>query len=74
MDIRIAKTASSKRVLASTTTVDLTSLGLPKSLISQLPQPQYFGQWTFGNGYTTLGRYKSANITNYYGSTRISQR
>lgn len=45
---------------------DLTSLGLPKSLVSQLPQPQYFGYWNV-SGYAALGRYRSDNITNYYG-------
>lgn len=47
---------------------DLTSLGLPKSLVSQLPQPQYFGYWKFSDsGYNNLGRYRSLNITNSYG-------
>ncbi len=45
---------------------DLTSLGLPKSLIDQLPQPRYFGRWEF-QGYNNLGRYQSINITNNYG-------
>jgi hypothetical protein len=45
---------------------DLASLGLPTSLISQLPGPTYFGRWDFG-GYTSLGRYQSINITNNYG-------
>jgi hypothetical protein len=45
---------------------DLTSLGLPKSLIDQLPQPRYFGRWDF-DGYSPLGRYQSINITNNYG-------
>jgi carboxypeptidase family protein len=45
---------------------DLTSLGLPKSLVSQLPQPAYFGYWNV-SGYNALGRYLSDNITNYYG-------
>lgn len=44
---------------------DLTSLGLPSSLISQLPSPTYFGRWDF-NGYTSMGRYQSINITNNY--------
>lgn len=44
---------------------DLASLGLPSSLIGQLPQPAYFGVWAF-DGYTTLGRTQSINITNNY--------
>ncbi|MBI1899352.1 MAG: TonB-dependent receptor [Acidobacteria bacterium] len=45
---------------------DLTSLGLPASLINQLPGPTYFGRWDL-NGYASLGRYQSINITNNYG-------
>jgi len=45
---------------------DLASLGLPASLISQLPGPTYFGRWEF-SGYSVLGRYQSINITNNYG-------
>ncbi len=45
---------------------DLTSLGLPASLIAQLPGPTYFGRWEF-SGYSPLGRYQSINITNNYG-------
>ncbi|MBM3747906.1 MAG: TonB-dependent receptor, partial [Acidobacteria bacterium] len=45
---------------------DLTSLGLPASLVSQLPGPTYFGLWQFA-GYSSLGRYQSINITNNYG-------
>jgi hypothetical protein len=44
---------------------DLTSLGLPASLIRQLPGPVYFGVWAF-NGYSGLGRGQSINITNTY--------
>ncbi|MGC8881440.1 MAG: carboxypeptidase regulatory-like domain-containing protein [Bryobacteraceae bacterium] len=44
---------------------DLTSLGLPASLINQLPTPRYFGRWEFP-GYSSLGRYQSINITNNY--------
>jgi hypothetical protein len=44
---------------------DLTSLGLPRELISQLPGPTYFGRWEFP-GYSALGRYQSINITNSY--------
>ena len=45
---------------------DLTSLGLSKSLLSTLPGPQYFGVWSFDNGYQTLGRGQSNNFTNTY--------
>lgn len=44
---------------------DLTSLGLPASMVAQLPGPTYFGQWVT-TGYSTLGRYQSINITNNY--------
>lgn len=44
---------------------DLTSLGLPSSLVSQLPSPAYFGRWNL-NGYSPLGRGQSINITNNY--------
>jgi len=44
---------------------DLASLGLPKSLLAQLPSPQYFGVWS-PSGYNTLGRYQSNNYTNTY--------
>ncbi|MCZ2156424.1 MAG: carboxypeptidase regulatory-like domain-containing protein [Bryobacterales bacterium] len=44
---------------------DLTSLGLPSSLVSQLPGPTFFGRWEF-TGYSPLGRYQSINITNNY--------
>lgn len=52
---------------------DLTSLGLPSSVVSQLPSPAYFGRWNFyqnGNTnalYSGLGRGQSINITNNYG-------
>ena len=52
---------------AANTGFDLTTLGLPKSLVSQLPQPQYFGYWNFNGNYNNLGRYASVNITNSYG-------
>lgn len=45
---------------------DLTSLGLPKSLVSQLPGGYLMGVWNVG-GYQTLGRTSSVNITNSYG-------
>ncbi len=45
---------------------DLSTLGIPKSLIGQLPQPYLMGVWTMSN-YQTLGRTLSDNITNSYG-------
>jgi len=45
---------------------DLTKLGLPSSLVSQLPSPAYFGRWNFA-GYSPLGRGQGINITNNYG-------
>jgi hypothetical protein len=67
LDVRAANNRFiEKGTGADNTGFDLTSLGLPKSLVSQLPSPQYFGRWD-ESGYATLGRYKSANITNYYG-------
>jgi len=45
---------------------DLSTLGIPKSLIAQLPQPYLMGVWTM-SGYQTLGRTLSDNITNSYG-------
>ena len=44
---------------------DMTSLGLPQSLISQLPGPVYFGRWE-AQDYTSLGRYQALNYTNTY--------
>lgn len=44
---------------------DLTSLGLPSSLVSQLPSPAYFGRWNF-DGASPLGRSQGINITNNY--------
>jgi hypothetical protein len=44
---------------------DLTSLGLPASLVNALPQPRYFGRWEI-SGYSNLGRYQSMNFTNTY--------
>jgi len=67
VDIRIANNRFIEKGFgAANTGFDLTSLGLPKSLVSQLPQPQYFGLWQ-ESGYSDLGRYASVNITNYYG-------
>jgi hypothetical protein len=66
-DIRIANNRFIEKGFgAANAGFDLTSLGLPKSLTAQLPQPQYFGLWQ-ESGYTDLGRYASVNITNYYG-------
>ena len=52
---------------------DLTKLGLPSSLVAQIPGPAYFGKWNFYNGrsgstaqYSALGRGQSINITNNY--------
>lgn len=50
---------------------DLTSLGLPSSLISTIPGPAYFGRWEFrdsGNNvvYSNMGRDQGINITNNY--------
>ena len=50
---------------------DLTSLGLPASLVSTIPGPAYFGRWEFrdaGNNvvYSNMGRGQGINITNNY--------
>ena len=46
---------------------DLTSLGISKSLLAQLPSPQYFGLWQFtSTRYQNLGRYQSNNFINTY--------
>ena len=45
---------------------DLTSLGIPQSLVSQLPGGYLMGVWNIG-GYQTLGRTSQDNITNSYG-------
>ncbi len=44
---------------------DVSSFGLPKSLLSTLPGPIYFGKWNFAN-YNALGRGQSNNFTNTY--------
>ncbi len=44
---------------------DLTTLGLPASLASQLPPNSFFGRWNFSN-YQSLGQYNSRNLTNTY--------
>ncbi len=46
---------------------DLTSLGVSKSLLSQLPNQDkiYFGTWSFSN-YQTLGRSQSNNYTDTF--------
>ncbi len=67
LDVRASNTRFIEKGLgADNTGFDLTSLGLPKSLVAQLPQPQFFGVWAV-SGYNTLGRYQSVNITNDYG-------
>lgn len=54
---------------------DISSLGVPKSVISQLPYPdkQYFGRWNFYTGasgtttmYAPLGRSQSNNFSNTF--------
>jgi hypothetical protein len=45
---------------------DLTSLGISKTLLSQLPSPVYFGRWNFDSGYNSLGRSQSNNYTDTY--------
>jgi hypothetical protein len=42
---------------------DMTSLGLPKSLVSQLPGGPFFGRYTFSN-YQSMGQYFTGDITN----------
>ena len=42
---------------------NLTSLGFPSSLVSQLPVPGFFGRYEFSN-YQSLGRFYSFNYTN----------
>ncbi len=44
---------------------NLASLGLPASLLSQIPGPAYFGVWN-NAGYSSLGRAQSNNFTNNY--------
>ncbi len=45
---------------------DVTSFGLPASLIKTLPSPIYFGRWNFQSGYNSLGRSQSNNFTDTY--------
>ena len=52
---------------------DLSTVGLPQSLLSQLPSPVMFGRWNFydaiggtNNQYTQMGRARDRNITNTY--------
>ena len=45
---------------------DMSSLGLPKSTLAQLPSPVYFGRWNFDNGYASLGRSQSNNFTDTF--------
>lgn len=44
---------------------NLASVGLPESLLRQLPSPVMFGRWE-NEGYTELGRARDINITNSY--------
>lgn len=44
---------------------NLTSLGLPASLVSQIPGPADFGRWEFAD-YSSMGRGRGLNITNNY--------
>ena len=44
---------------------DLSSLGFPPSLVSQIPGGAFFGRYEFA-GYTSLGRYFNFNYTNTY--------
>ena len=57
---------SSRKIGFANQGFDLTSLGLPQSLVSQLPGGYLMGVWSVG-GYQTLGRTSSDNITNSYG-------
>ena len=60
-------TGSSRRASAAPTKdFDLTKLGLPASLVSQLPSPAYFGRWELRTATASLGRDQSINITNNY--------
>ena len=49
--------------MAGNDNFDLTSLGFPSSFVSQLSQPDWFGNYSF-TGYIGLGRYPSVNNTN----------
>ena len=44
---------------------DLSSFGLPKTLLGQIPGNAYFGRWNF-EGYNSLGRGQSNNYSNTY--------
>ena len=44
---------------------DLTTLGFPQSVVSQLPIAGYFGMYRI-DGYINLGRYFSNNVTNTF--------
>ncbi|HKA00904.1 MAG TPA: carboxypeptidase-like regulatory domain-containing protein [Candidatus Solibacter sp.] len=44
---------------------DLTTLGFPASLASQLPYGAFFGRYTI-DGYIALGRYPNQNVTNTF--------
>ena len=60
---------------AANTNFDVSSFGLPQSLLKTLPSPIYFGRWNF-DGYNSLGRSQSNNYTNTYelstSATKIS--
>jgi len=53
---------------SANTGFDMSSLGLPKSLVQQLPNQDkiYFGRWNFDNGYNSLGRSQSNNYTDNF--------
>ncbi|MBM3811179.1 MAG: TonB-dependent receptor [Acidimicrobiia bacterium] len=44
---------------------DVTKLGISSALLGTLPSPVYFGRWNI-NGYSSLGRGQSINITNSF--------
>lgn len=48
------------------TDFNLASLGLPQSLLSQLPSPVNFGRWQFNDVYSVMGRARDRNVTNSY--------
>ncbi len=45
---------------------DLSSFGLPSSLLKAIPGQAYFGRWNFDSGYNSLGRGQSNNYSNTY--------
>jgi hypothetical protein len=50
---------------AANANFDLSSFGLPKALLAQLPSPVYFGRWNFDN-YQSMGRSQSNNYSNTF--------